>query len=198
VFAANKREVYLTGEAFFEVTKNPKRPFYVHASELITRVLGTSFSVMAFNGDKQFRVVVNTGKVAVYRNSVPEAEASKEGVLVTPNQQAVFYRKEEKMVKNALPKPTLLSREISQKIFNFNQTPFSKVISTLNEAYGINIDYNKNLSNCLLTASLTDQPLYEKLDLICKAVEAKYDIIDGEIDIDGKGCQNQPIIQPTN
>lgn len=198
VFDAGKREVYLTGEAFFEVTKNPKRPFYVHANELVTRVLGTSFTVIAFKGDKQFKVVVNTGKVAVYRDNLPEAEAKKEGVLVIPNQQAVFYRKEEKMVKNTLPAPTMLSKEVSQKIFNFSQTPFSKVISTLNEAYGINITYNKNLANCLLTASLTDQQLYEKLDLICKAVEAKYDIVDGEITIDGKGCQNLPIIKTTN
>jgi transmembrane sensor len=47
-FDPKKREVVLSGEAFFEVTENPSKPFYVYANELITRVLGTSFQHICF------------------------------------------------------------------------------------------------------------------------------------------------------
>src|SRR5690606_37260897 len=44
-FDSTKREVYLIGEAFFEITKNAEQPFFVYAGEVIAKVHGTSFSV---------------------------------------------------------------------------------------------------------------------------------------------------------
>lgn len=191
-FSKTKREVYLTGEAFFEVTKNPHQPFFVYANEMTTRVLGTSFTVKAFKGDKDFKVIVNTGKVAVFAALHNADQHQKnQSVLVIPNQQATFHRKEETLIKNDLEKPLMLSEKVSKTLFNFNETPFSKVVDVIKKAYGVNISYNEKLANCPLTASLTDQPLYTKLDLICSAVEAHYDVADGEIVIDGKGCQNE-------
>jgi transmembrane sensor len=49
-FAAGKREVYLEGEAFFKVTKNPNRPFFVYSNNIVTQVLGTSFDIRGKNG----------------------------------------------------------------------------------------------------------------------------------------------------
>jgi transmembrane sensor len=60
------RDVYLLGEAFFEVTRNPHRPFRVFANEIVTKVLGTSFTVRSFEKDTTIQVTVRTGKVSVY------------------------------------------------------------------------------------------------------------------------------------
>ncbi|HTL08700.1 MAG TPA: FecR family protein, partial [Chitinophagaceae bacterium] len=60
----SKREVHLTGEAFFTVTKMPSSPFMVYTSNMVTKVLGTSFRVTAFPGDKKAFVLVKTGKVS--------------------------------------------------------------------------------------------------------------------------------------
>ena len=57
--------MYLNGEAFFEVVKNPKKPFLVFTKDIVTKVLGTSFTVKAFDGDKEVKVMVKTGKVNV-------------------------------------------------------------------------------------------------------------------------------------
>lgn len=190
-FTSIKREVYLTGEAFFEVTKNAHKPFFVYSNELTVRVVGTSFSIKAYKGDKKFKVVVSTGKVLVTANAAFYNKAVNPSILLMPNQQVVLDRKDVRFEEADLKKPSLLSKESTQIHFNFVATPFSKVISTIEDAYGVKIIYNaKIMGNCPLTASLVDQTLEERLRLICKAVEAEYKIADGTITIDGKGCNN--------
>ncbi|HEY4327354.1 MAG TPA: FecR family protein [Mucilaginibacter sp.] len=192
VFTGVKREVYLVGEAFFEVSKNPKKPFFVYSNELTVRVVGTSFIVRANKGDSQFKITVSTGKVEVFTgDSKNNLTHKKQDILLTPNQQAVLFRDDLHLEKANLKKPLLLSKESTAIHFNFVGTPFPKVISTIEEAYGVNITYDeKVMANCQLTASLIDQPLDERLKLICQAVEAEYKIVDGHIVIDGKGCNN--------
>jgi transmembrane sensor len=186
-FTNTKREVYLTGEAFFEVTKNAHKPFFVYSNELTVRVVGTSFSVKAYKGDKKFKVVVSTGKVLVTANQ----GGANPSILLKPNQQVVLNRKETKFEQLDLKTPAPLSKESTQIHFNFVDAPFSKVVATIEGAYGVKIIYNaKVMGNCPLTASLVDQTLEERLRLICKAVEAEYKIADGTITIDGKGCNN--------
>lgn len=201
-FVGESREVYLDGEAFFEVSKDKNRPFIVHTNELITKVLGTSFSVKAYSADKEFNVTVNTGKVSVFTKSTnpPHTITSKSldklnGVLITSNQQVSFYRKEVKLLKKKLEKPAPLSAEVTHVSLNFKETPFSEVAGALSNAYGIKINYDEvTMASCPLTASLSNQHLYEKLDLICQALEASYRIENGQIYINGKGCRpNKPI-----
>jgi ferric-dicitrate binding protein FerR (iron transport regulator) len=192
IFNAHKREVRLKGEAFFEVSKNAARPFYVLSNELTIRVVGTSFKVKANAGDDQFKITVSTGRVEVSAHQLKGTQTpEKEIVVLMPNQQAVLYRKALVLQKIVLKKPLLLSEESTAIHFNFSGTPFSEVISTIEEAYGVHITYNeKVMGACQLTASLIDQPLDERLRLICKAVEAEYRIVDGQIIIEGKGCGN--------
>lgn len=63
-FAAGSRELKLEGSAFFEVTKNPNRPFIIHTGTVQTKVLGTSFKIEAIKG-QPVKVAVATGKVRV-------------------------------------------------------------------------------------------------------------------------------------
>ena len=65
-FSAASREVYLEGEAFFEVSKNPHRPFRVHSGSWVTQVLGTKFNVSAVRGASQTAVSLLEGKVQVF------------------------------------------------------------------------------------------------------------------------------------
>jgi transmembrane sensor len=191
-FTGYKREVYLSGEAFFEVSKNKAKPFFVYSNELTVRVVGTSFVVKANKKDNQFKVIVSTGRVEVSAAIKNGSTANnKQAIVLTPNQQGVLYRTDEHLEKINLKKPLLLSKVSTTLHFNFVETPFPKVISTLETAYGVHITYNeKTMANCQLTASLIDQPLDERLKLICQAVEADYKIVDGQIVIDGKGCNN--------
>jgi ferric-dicitrate binding protein FerR (iron transport regulator) len=189
-FLDKKREVWLSGEAFFEISKNAKRPFFVYSNELTVAVLGTSFSVRAGQKDNLYQVKVSTGKVAVCaRKSNGEKTKDWQSVMLDPNQQATFDRDKFLLKKKNLVEPLLLSKKSTRIHFQFEKAPFSKVVAALQDAYGVNVIYNKAvMEGCLLTASLTDMRLEERLDLICKAIEAQYTIKGGEITISGKGC----------
>ncbi len=191
-----RREVFLSGKAFFDIAKDPSRPFFVYASELVTKVLGTSFIVRSFANEQEVSVTVKTGKVAVFSREDPEAvdkQSSREltGMVIEPNQQVVFVRKTVKITKSLVPEPEVVAEDGTAPNFEFDEAPVSAVFSALQSAYGIDIIYDKNvMDECPITATLTEMSLYEKLDLICKAVDASYKSIDGRIVVEGKGCRN--------
>jgi transmembrane sensor len=194
-FSANKREVYLAGEAFFEVAKDPTKPFYVYANRLVTKVLGTSFTVQAYEGARQARVVVRTGKVSVFARNQEAAADQKEdytlgGIVLTPNQQLVLSAEERRLVKSLVESPALLERPDQPEAFSFKRTPMAEVFHTLEQAYGVRIVYDEELmKDCYLTAALADEPLFEKLDLICRTINASYEQLDAHIIISSKGCR---------
>ncbi len=193
-FHREKREIYLSGEAFFEITKDPERPFYVFANEIVTRVVGTSFTIRAYPGDKQVSVAVKTGKVVV--SSTREHLSRRTGgappreTVLAPSQQAFFTGEK---VSFAEPNPQPAVRSDTESIetisFEYDETPFKVIAAELTSAYAVNIVYDETvLGDCPITASLGDVPLPEKLNLICKAVRAAYRTVEGDILIQGVGC----------
>jgi transmembrane sensor len=197
-FGRGKREVYLTGAAFFEVVKNPRQPFLVYANELVTNVLGTSFWVRAFASETSVQVVVRTGRVSVFRRTVavrpaagsaktlPATPKNSAGLILTPNQQVVFNRQETTFSKSLVAQPLALQ----SFDFRFQNAPVSDVLRAISQTYGITILYDEPLlAHCPLTATLTHESLYGKLDLICRAIDADYQVIDGQVVINAGGCE---------
>lgn len=191
-FLKKNREVYLTGEAFFEVHKNPKQPFLVHSGKMMVRVVGTTFTVRAFNGASDFKVTVNTGKVYVYAPPVGRKDHKiAEPVVLTHDQQVTYSSSDTQLVKQDLSKPTPLSQQVVQKTFDFKGIPVKEIINTLKQTYQVDIIYNeKAFENCKLTAKLYDDSLYDKLTIICNAIDAKFTIVNGQIMITGGGGCN--------
>lgn len=190
VFGGAERNVYLEGEAFFEVHRNPQMPFKVNSGNLVTQVLGTSFTVEAFGRKKEFKVIVNTGKVVVYRKEKrPEAETR--GVTLIPNQQVVFKRDVQQFSKEVLAEPLPLSEAVSGRELNFVRTPLSAIIDKLNEVYGVRIRYDRaQLGDIVLNAALSDLPLDEKVKLLSKAVNAQCSFENGQISIERPNIDN--------
>lgn len=192
-FSGRSREVFLSGEAFFEVTKNPARPFLIYANGLVTKVLGTSFLIRAYPKDPEVIVEVKTGRVAVFAQTDPQAsrkmsDRELDGVVLTPNQKIVFERSEVRLSKSLVADPQVVAGPAQR--FSFDDTPLPTVFATLERAYGVDIVYDEELlANCPLTAELADQPLFEKLDVICRVIEARYELIDGQIVINSRGCK---------
>ena len=193
-FAADKREVYLSGEGFFDIAKNPDKPFLVYANEIVTKVLGTSFSIKAYDKDLDVVVKVVTGKVSVLsRRSKNEDESvsKPEGLILYPNQMAVYARAPEKLTRSLIENPVLIksSHKVSSD-FNFEATPITTVFETLEKGYGVSIVYDTEvLKNCTITAPLENETLYEKLDLICKVIRASYEVVDAQVVITSRGCE---------
>lgn len=191
-FGDEKREVFLSGEAFFEVKKDSRRPFLIYTGKLVTKVVGTSFRIKAYEQDDNISVSVRTGKVTVYRqNSKSENNRSlSTEIVLIPNQKAVFEKDQELIIKTLVDSPVSVNETPENTSLAFEETKISDVFGRLEGIYGIKIDFDKEVfSKCSVTAHFNNESLYQKLDIICEIVRAKYEIIDGEIMIFGNGCQ---------
>lgn len=190
-FSAQKREVHLQGNAFFDIQKQPSRPFFVYSGDVVTKVLGTSFFVRTEAKTKEIKVEVVTGRVAVYRQS-KEKQSPTDGVILTPNHAATYFDEQKHFVTGLVENPVILPKATTEQTRNnlrFDDTPLSEVLKKLEEAYGIEFTVeNDKQNNCLLTANLANQSLYNQLNLICAALHAQYEIQGTTILLSGNGC----------
>ena len=198
-FNGDKREVYLEGEAFFEITKNPQKPFLVYYNDIVTKVLGTSFKINTNSKTGNIEVSVSTGRVQVYENDFLSSEKRTDiAVIVTPNQKAI-YKKENRLFETTLvdePRaiihagnsggPATSDQTYS---FIFEQEKLSTVFKQIERSYGIEIvAENAALYDCVFTGDVSTSDLYAKLKIICLTVNASYEINGTKILIKGKGC----------
>lgn len=195
-FLPDKREVHLEGEAFFEITKNPDRPFFVYYKNLVTHVLGTSFNIKTDSGKKQVEVSVVSGKVQVYENrdSLLDKVTKTNSVILTPNQKVLYKEEERQFIATVVsdPQPLLQNPQKTTSIsstFNFDETSLQQVFRSLEKTYGLEIIVeNDRLYNCLFTGNITQHGLFTKLDIICGSVNASYQVVGTRILVKGKGC----------
>lgn len=189
-FEGKNREVYLTGAAFFDVIKNPDKPFLVYSNELVTKVLGTSFRIQAFEKEKNIVVSVKTGRVSVYpKKSLESADPETAGMLLTPNQEVKFTRVEERFNRTLIEKPTILLTQEELQQYAFDNAPVSRIFAALERAYGVEIVFDEEvMANCHLTTSLSAETLFDKLAVICEGIGASYKVVDAKVVISGRGC----------
>jgi len=189
-FDEKTRVVHLSGEAFFNVTKNPSRPFFVYTGELVTRVLGTSFHVKSDQGSKSVEVSVVTGRVSVYENS-KKTPRTRNGIILNPNQKIRFDSKVKVLVPELVEEPVVVHPPEKKSLFIFEETPLPQVFSMIQEVYGIEIVLETaELENCAFTGDINDLPLYSQLKLICKSINANYELRGTTLFMSGEGCQN--------
>ncbi len=163
-FTGNERKVSLEGEAFFEVTKNSKRPFIVSTGYSTIVVLGTSFNVNTTSFQTEVSVV--TGKVKVSSLSNPE-----NSVVILPDYTAVSTN--ETLTSYANKNANYLSWKTG--VFVFDNTPISQVIADVNTYYPeqISIKDSKNVA-CTLKAKFNQVKLSEIINVI--SLTCKVDI----------------------
>lgn len=151
------RNVKLTGQAYFEVSPNPHRPFIISTGDLKTQVVGTSFDVDYRGAEIQISVV--SGKVKVYKSG-NEGEA----LLLTKGLGASYdsENKELDMIN------TLDQNFLAWKtgILKFEDTPLIKVVEVLSNHYSVNIPYQGSGAPSRLTAEFDNLKLKEVMELI--------------------------------
>jgi transmembrane sensor len=183
-FGSANREVYLAGEAFFEVVRNPKQPFLIQSGKVETRVLGTSFNVKAYPGQPTVEVSVATGKVAV-RNK-------EDNVLVTllPKQRAVYEPRLRLLRKDTLLLATVgVWREVRDEDLTVKDMPLASLAKLLQERYKVEIILTSpKLKKCLVSGVFRKQPLQEILDAICHQIKGTCTLQSGQYYLSGDGC----------
>jgi len=154
-FDDSLRQVSLTGEAWFEIAKNPEKPFEINAINSFVRVLGTTFNVQTDSISTQ--VVVETGKV-----KVSSFDKSK-NVIITHGWSAKVNNIE--VEKYASNNANYLSWKTGK--FNFNNSNLIDIVRELNDYYGDSIIIEStDLSECKLTAKFDNTPLKDIISII--------------------------------
>jgi transmembrane sensor len=188
VFDESQREITLEGEAFFDVKPNPKRPFIVRTGDLVTRVLGTSFDIMAFDTN-EISVTVATGRVQVFQD--PDKASSQndrlEPVFLDPEQR-VTYQNHAFTISHADVQKSVAWRN---NTLDFDETPLSTVGTMLERWYAVDIQYdNQNIVNCRINGQFKGQRLEEVLKSIRYMYNIEYEILTpNKIMLYGEGCK---------
>lgn len=179
-FKGDVREITLEGEAFFEVVKNPAKPFVITSDQSVTRVLGTSFNLNTGKGDEALLTVV-TGRVSFM------ATTTKEEVIVTANESAVIGKdghalKGEKFDVNTIAWKT--------DTLTFKDATLEDIFKSLEHYFNVKIEVDhKQIYDCHYTAVWAKPTIKNVMEDLRKTFSLNYVQKGRKIFITGKGCK---------
>lgn len=169
VFNGPKRQVYLKGEAYFQVQKDNHQAFIVHANERTSiEVLGTEFNVEAYPGESVIRTTLNRGKVKVIRDL--------ESIVLLPDQQAIYRN------GNIMPevRSVVASHYSAWKDgkFIFEDADLESIMAKLSRWYSLHIFFrSEDLKNYHFTGDLEKyEDFNTTLHMLEKATRIKFEI----------------------
>lgn len=152
-FTMDTREIRLTGEAFFDVHRDPEHPFIVHAQGVKTSVLGTSFNIRAETAATTVQVTVRTGSVQVE----PEGDGNRRLVLA-PTQQATYTHADASLTRQTVA----LERSLAwtDDVIYLDNTSIREMVEILEKWYGVTISLEQEaLGNCLISGKYKSDQL---------------------------------------
>ncbi|QEM05538.1 FecR family protein [Mucilaginibacter rubeus] len=184
-FNGKTREVYLSGEAFFDVRHDTGKPFIIHTGTVLTTVLGTAFNIKEDKYKHTIQVTVARGKVSV-------ANGNKLLGVIIPNQQISFNTLKAEVVQATVNANAVAAWQ--QSDLHFEDVSFGDAVVQLQQHFNVEISFrNIKLKDCHFTGtSLRGEELDKILKVMCAFNNAIYEIKpDGSIVIDGPGCNTK-------
>ncbi|MDO5977358.1 FecR family protein [Flavivirga spongiicola] len=137
------REVFLNGEAYFNVAKNKNDAFIAYANDVVTEVYGTEFNISSYENDDNQDIVLVEGSVGVYNNNLKE-NSSKQIILI-PNQKASLRKSSLQFTTETVD----VKNHIAwiDGVLLFQKERFENIIRKLERHYNISIQNNNELLN---------------------------------------------------
>jgi transmembrane sensor len=180
-FDGGPREVFLEGEAYFNVAHDPRRPFIIHAGQVTTTVLGTAFNVRNYPGQLP-EVAVVSGKVSVQTGQGAEHTE----VILERGHRAIVT-------------PLNILTDIFQDFERyetwkdgklvFEDRPISEVLATISRYYGIDVRVkDPSLGTCRISTTLESISEKEAIDLLCLLLKATTENKNNIYWLSGPGC----------
>ncbi len=183
-FRGGKRLVKLTGEAFFEVSRDPSHPFVVEAGAARVMVLGTVFGVTSYPSS-DIRVTVTEGRVLFF--TVDSLHHDTLSVVLEAGMSGVL--------KHGAMKPETALRPSPDRLFwanrslDFSDTPLSEVLDMVEKYYGVKISVsNPGIGNCRLTASFSNDPVNRLMTVIAESFGLQLTVEGNNYKLTGDGC----------
>ncbi len=177
-----RRVVSLNGEAFFEVTKNPRIPFIIRANGAEVKVLGTSFNVKAYKNDSIVEVTVKEGVVSVY-----EHRREDKNLIITKGEKAIFNNIEKTIIKQTNEDKNVIAWKTRTMVFENDS--LQDVVKTLQNVYHIGIlIQSPEIKHCTITTIFDNKDIETVMKVLKSTLDVTIEVRDEKIFIRGKGC----------
>jgi transmembrane sensor len=162
-FEGNERRIKLIGEAYFDITKNPEKPFIIEVNGTEVRVLGTSFNISARGHD--VKVSVNSGMVEFKKSNLLK-------IILEKGQEAEY-----ELQRDTIKYAPITDRNVfayKTKIFEFKDTKIQEVVNVLNKGYQTEIKLEgQNWDDYVLTTRFENENLTDALGIIAETLQLK-------------------------
>ena len=146
-FKTDSREVFLSGEAFFEVKANPNKPFYVITRDIRIKVLGTSFNVCSYIEDNTTQTVLFKGKVSAGKDRL-----FAKTIDMMPGERLIYDKSSKNLIKDRVD--VKLYSSWVNGFLNFDNTPITEVYKKLERYYNKNIKAEDDLGKISFSGKL--------------------------------------------
>jgi len=176
-FNQDTRTVELKGEAYFDISHNPAKPFIINSGELKTTVLGTAFNIRAWPKDKQISIVVTRGKVMVQ-------SLQKTLALLTKNQEITYNKEDKASDKESKVEAKKIVTDWTKKEMDFNAINLENIIKAISKRYQKTIIIkNRALAQNKLVVSFNGTETLENvLSTLCQITDnAQYKVENDDI-----------------
>lgn len=181
-FEGNERRVILNGDAWFSVEKNPEKPFIIENNQFIVEVVGTQFYVSELPDKEGLMVVVESGKVAIYKALDKENKT-----FLTPGQTGVFSTEDSHTSSTGNNELNQLSWKTKRLVFE-NES-LATIIKQIDNTYGVSIQLsNKKLEECKLTTTFENGNAETLLQIITQTLNLEYQKQGNSFVIKGESC----------
>lgn len=182
-FEQEERTVFLSGEAWFDVTRDTAMPFIIDAGEAMVRVLGTSFNVNAYKDNPAVEITVQSGLVAM-----SSKEDAGDQIVMKAGSGGVYHKSQKSLQLIPTSDPNSISWR-TRELF-FQGSTLRDVVELLNRVYDVNLVIgNPELANCPITVTFRDQSLESVLNVLEQTLDLKVTRTRKEIRLDGEGCE---------
>jgi transmembrane sensor len=183
-FEGGKRLIKLTGEAFFEVTKDPSKPFVVDAGPAKVKVLGTRFNMSAYPG-QDIQVTVTEGRVLFFTLDTLTGDTA--SITLEAGMSGM-------LVKGAL-KPVFVEKAAPDRLYwathalEFKGIPLAEVFAMVEKYYDVKISADTpDILNCRLSASFENDPVNHIMTVIADSFGLKLSVEGNTYHLSGDGC----------
>ncbi len=200
-FGQNSRDLFLEGEAYFVVAKNPEMPFRVKTSDVWITAIGTAFNVKAYNDEGIIETTLEKGEIRIDALDDSKLKVESSPVFLKPNQKAVFVKRNKNLsVNSTVQKPKIATNEPVVKMKNiplrvdsmvdtklttswkdsrwiFKSEKLVKLAPILERRYDITVTFRDSvLRSYKFTGTLKEESLEQVLKAMCLAAPIRYEI----------------------
>ncbi|MEN8157117.1 MAG: FecR domain-containing protein [Bacteroidota bacterium] len=181
-FSGDKREIRLTGEAWFDVARDTTNPFVIDAGSAWVEVLGTSFNVNAYRENSAVEITVESGVVALMAR-----QELKEQIVLRAGNSGSYNTNSKELVLVPSSDPNNLSWKTRE--LYFDHTTLEEVARLVSKVYNTSlVIQNQELEACPITVTFRDQSLESVLSVLEMTLDLEISRTGNRIILDGAGC----------